>query len=198
MMQQFALLRDRTYRRALDVGCGPGTFTSCLAKICAEVVALERSNGALRQAREALHAVPNVTLISGNIRSYPLPPSSFDLIVLAEVVYYLSFVSGDRRLGVHPGLASLPPLCRRLREALVPGGRLLMTNYFDLERGPVSRADVKEFRRLFEEAGLTVETEYEGLYRRAGAQQQFQIVLFAAPGAIVPGGAPLNSFPSAP
>jgi SAM-dependent methyltransferase len=181
MMQQFVLLNDRTYARVLDVGCGAGDFTSCLAKISTEVVALERSNGALRQARTNLRSLPNVALVSDNIRSYSVPASHFDLIVLGEVLYYLSYVSGDRRLGMQLGLDSLQPLIQKLQEALVPGGRILMTNYFGLDKGAMTRADVAEFRRLFENAGLRVETKYEAAYKKEDKRQQFQITLFQKP-----------------
>jgi SAM-dependent methyltransferase len=181
MMQQFVLVNDRTYSRVLDVGCGAGDFTSLLAKISTEVVALERSSGAVRQARKNLKTSPNVSLVSENIRTYALPASHFDLIVLGEVLYYLSYVSGDRRLGKQSGLNSLLPLIQKLRESLTPGGRILMTNYFSADRGAMTRADGADFRRLFEEAGLYVESEYEGAYKKETKHQQFQITLFQKP-----------------
>ena len=135
MMQQFVLVNDRTYARALDVGCGGGDFTSLLAKISTAVIALERSTGAIRQARANLKNSPNVSLVSENIRTYALPSSHFGLIVLGEVLYYLSYVSGDRRLGKQSGLSSLEPLIQKLQESLTPAGRILMTNYFSPRSG---------------------------------------------------------------
>jgi SAM-dependent methyltransferase len=181
MMQQFLLVNDRTYARALDVGCGAGDFTSLLAKISTEVVALERSTGAIRQARTNLKASPNVSLVSENIRSYDMPASHFDLIVLGEVLYYLSYVSGDRRLAKQSGLDSLVPLIQKLHDSLTPNGRILMTNYFSPDQGAMTRADGAEFRRLFENAGLSVESEYEGAYKKEARHQQFQITLFQKP-----------------
>jgi SAM-dependent methyltransferase len=181
MMQQFVLVNDRTYTRVLDVGCGAGDFTSLLAKISTDVIALERSNGAIRQARTNLQSSPNVHLVSENIRSYELPASHFDLIILGEVLYYLCYVSGDRRLGNQSGLDSLEPLIQKLRESLTPNGRILMTNYFGNEKGAMTRADVTDFRHLFESAGLRVESEYEGAYKKESHHQQFQITLFQNP-----------------
>ena len=69
LLQQLVLLGDRHYDRVLDVGCGAGFFTSCLAKISKEVIGFERSPEALRQARAVLQDVANVSLVEGNIRS---------------------------------------------------------------------------------------------------------------------------------
>jgi SAM-dependent methyltransferase len=182
LLQQFVLVGDRHYNRVLDVGCGAGFFTGCLAKISKEVIGLDRSPGALRQARAVLQDVANVSLAEGNIRSYPLSPSDFDLIVLGEVLYYLAYLSGDGRFGNRLGLQALLPLAGKLRDALVPGGRLLLTSYFNGPQDDLTRSDMEAFRRLFEEAGLTLETEYEGILTRGSNLQQYRIFLFQKPG----------------
>jgi SAM-dependent methyltransferase len=178
LMEQFVLLYDRTYNRVLDVGCGAGAFTGCVAKISKEVVGLERSHGALRQARVALEGLENVSLVAANIRSYPLPPNHFDLIVLGEVVYYLAYLSGDGRFLREAALDKMGPIIEKFRGALAPGGRLLMTNYFNATGGAMRQKDIEGFRGLFESAGLSVETEFDGSLKRAGHQRQYKILLF--------------------
>lgn len=92
-----ALSRPR-YRRALEVGCSIGVFTTLLAPRCETLLAIDASSVALETARKAAASCANVTF---ETRMVPgeFPTGPFDLIVLSEVLYYLD-IADLRRLAV--------------------------------------------------------------------------------------------------
>ena len=104
---------------------------------------------------------------------------------MGEVLYYLAYVSGDGRFMNQLGPKALLPLVGKLQDALVPGGRILLTSYFNGPEDDLTQSDVEGFRRLFEEAGLIVETEYEGILKKEDHRQQYKMFLFQKPGPAV-------------
>jgi 2-polyprenyl-3-methyl-5-hydroxy-6-metoxy-1,4-benzoquinol methylase len=82
-----ALLGGRRFRSALEVGCAEGHFTRTLASLCGRVTALDLSESALRRARKLVDQ-PQVTWVQANARTWK-PEGSYDLMVMAEVLYYL-------------------------------------------------------------------------------------------------------------
>lgn len=82
-----ALPHDR-YQSALDVGCSVGTITRSLSSRCVAVLGIDFSEVALARASLACAKCPNVTFA---LHALPdLPPGLFDLVVLSEVLNYLS------------------------------------------------------------------------------------------------------------
>lgn len=81
-----ALGKDR-YRRAFEPACALGELTRQLARRCDEVVALDPSASALREAAVHTADQPQVHLRQGAIPE-DWPDGDFDLIVLSEVGYY--------------------------------------------------------------------------------------------------------------
>lgn len=84
-----AALGSPGYGSALEVGCSIGVFTRMLAARCAHLVAVDASAVALEAARQASTDLPNVDFAQ---RSVPgeMPAGPFDLIVMSEVLYYLT------------------------------------------------------------------------------------------------------------
>lgn len=84
-----ALLADEHYGTALELACGEGWLTEPLARRCGHLVATEASSVARRRARERFADRPDVTVVDHTLPD-PLPWTGCDLVVLAEVGYFLS------------------------------------------------------------------------------------------------------------
>ena len=115
-LRALALVPGATPRTVLDLGCGPGPQTACLARALpeAEVLALdvlprmvERANHRLAEAGVADRARAEV----GDMASPPVAPASQDLIWCEGAIY---------NLGVTEALRAWRPL-------LVPGGTVAFT-----------------------------------------------------------------------
>jgi len=83
------VLEGRRYSCAIDVGCGEGIFTSQLLDRCDRVVAVDFSSLAIRRARRRFARDPRVDVRYLDIRTES-PDRSFDLVLCAELFYYLS------------------------------------------------------------------------------------------------------------
>ncbi len=106
---------QRSYRRALEVGCSIGVFTAMLAPLCEELLAVDVSERAVAAARERLHGSPHIRVERCRLPE-ETPEGPFDLIVASEVLYYW------------PEEVMLAAL-RRFEEALAPGGALLAVHW---------------------------------------------------------------------
>ena len=115
-----ACLPDREFRRAYEPGCSVGVLTGLLADRCDEVVA---SDPVLRALELAGERVPGATFMKGSLPG-AWPDGTVDLIVLSEVLYYLS--APDRA-------ATLAAA----RERLEPGGVLVSVHW----RHPFAEAE---------------------------------------------------------
>jgi SAM-dependent methyltransferase len=75
-------------RAALEVGCGTGNATACLAAAWpgTRLVGLDLSAGMLRRARAKLGALP---LVRADACRLPLAPRSFDLVAGVYVLHHL-------------------------------------------------------------------------------------------------------------
>jgi 2-polyprenyl-3-methyl-5-hydroxy-6-metoxy-1,4-benzoquinol methylase len=84
-----AALGERRFRNGLEVGCSIGTLTERLAGRCDALLGIDFIEQPLREARERCANLPHVRF---ELRAVPAqwPPGSFDLIVLSEVLYFLS------------------------------------------------------------------------------------------------------------
>ncbi len=109
-----ALARER-YRHALEVGCSIGVFTAQLAPRCDRLLAIDGSAVALAGARQACAGVPNLAFEQ---RMVPggFPPGRYDLIVLSEVLYYLTVGDLDR-------------VAEQCLDALDPGGEIVLCHW---------------------------------------------------------------------
>ena len=95
---------------ALEVGCGTGEFARRLAQRSDSVLALDIAPEMLRLARERSKLSPNIDYVQADILTYSVPAASFDCIASIATLH-------------HMALADVLP---RLREALKPGGVLLV------------------------------------------------------------------------
>ena len=103
-----AILPQSQYNNAIELGCGNGVLSELLAQRCLTLVSIDGNQRAVQLAKARLAEVSHVKVIQGVIpndlmtlkdtfmEAYPLsndtstnkPP--FDLIVISEILYYLS------------------------------------------------------------------------------------------------------------
>ena len=127
-----AALSGKTYRRAFEAGCSIGVLTKQLAPRCESLIAMDVSGAALEQASQRLAGNDHVALYRGEM-PYQWPEGTFDLILLSEVLYFLSASE----------IEATARLCyRSLRE----GGDCLLVNWTGKNDLPV---DGDQASRLF-------------------------------------------------
>lgn len=109
------------YGRALEIGCSIGVFTAQLADRCDTLLSLDVAEAALTQARERCAHLTNVRFERRRVPAeFPAAEEgSWDLVVIAEVGYYLD-------------LADLHRLRAQAIASLAPGGDLLLVHWTPL------------------------------------------------------------------
>lgn len=103
------------YSCALEVGCSIGVLTRRLAERCTSLLAVDVADAALAQARIRCAGVGHVEIRRACIPGH-WPEGVFDLIVLSEVLYYLS-----------PD--DVAQTARRTGASIAPGGAVLLIHY---------------------------------------------------------------------
>lgn len=98
-----ASLPRTNYRRAFEAGCSIGMLTARLVARCDEVIATDPVASPLVEAKRR---APDAVFVQGAIPA-AWPQGTFDLIVLSELMYYLS--AADRQSTIDQALASLEP-----------------------------------------------------------------------------------------
>jgi SAM-dependent methyltransferase len=153
--------------RVLSLGCGIGDTELLLAPHVAEVVGVDLSPSAIRQAREdaARTGQTNLRYIEGTIESTGLQAGSFDLIIAIFFLHHLPdamLAALPRR--IHELLApggwfySLDPSRRRLSGAV---GRLLIPKLMRKYQSPDERElDAGTTSGLFAETGFKARTDF--------------------------------------
>ncbi len=125
-----ALLPAKRFASALDIGCGIGVFSRMLAPQCDRVLGVELSQAAVENAAALSNSSPNVAYVQGELFDLPQVASGpYDLIILADVLYYLSPLSDEVLHRVNALIETL----------LAPGGFLLLANHFFFDLDPQSR-----------------------------------------------------------
>ena len=168
-----AALARPHYAEALEVGCSIGVFTRSLAPRCDRLLAIDASGTALAAAREACAACPNVTLEQRFVPA-GFPPGRFALIVLSEVLYYMT--TDDLRAVAEACFAAQPEggeivICHWLGETDYPLTGLEATQAFVAAatasgyRHEMLHADVYRLDRLL--AGEVEHGPLEGAPARA-------------------------------
>jgi SAM-dependent methyltransferase len=108
--REFLLAGIRVGDRALDLGCGAGSFTAVLADAGAAAVGVEVAEAALSRARARNPSLDfRLAPIDGAL---PLVDNSFDVVWASEVIEHV---------------ADTARWLSEVRRVLVPGGRFLLT-----------------------------------------------------------------------
>ncbi|MFI9363302.1 class I SAM-dependent methyltransferase [Kitasatospora sp. NPDC053057] len=95
-------------RRALDVGCGTGTFARALARRGLEVDAVDRDEPVLTAARSGTDS-SRIQFRQADLTALELPPGQYDFISCLASLHHLPLDT-----------------LARLRDALAPGGVLVV------------------------------------------------------------------------
>ena len=116
-----ASLPRQHYRRCYEPGASIGLLTRLLAERCDEVLAVDSIDDAVHQARDNTQDLPYVR-VELAVLPADLPDGSFDLVVIGDLLYYLS-------------ADDLTALLDGLLTRLDPGGDLVAVHFRDRDNG---------------------------------------------------------------
>ncbi|MEP6911083.1 MAG: SAM-dependent methyltransferase [Actinomycetota bacterium] len=171
--RQLALLGDRRYERALEMGCAAGAFTRRLAPLADRILAVDVAPSAIERARQ--EALANVEFRVGDVMELdPVLEGPWDLVIMSETVYYLGWLYTFFEIGW---------LARQLLEATRPGGRFLMANTVesDSHSSLMQPWLIDTYRDLFANVGYTLEAQEKFRSEKGGAEFETGIWLFEKP-----------------
>ena len=119
--QIMALLPQRRFHHAIDLGCGLGLLSQRLAERSDAVLGIDVASAALEHARRRVAHIANLSFSQGDILNLPAELNGrFDLVMVADTLYYLSPLGDDL----------LRTLSARLADLLMPGGICVLANHY--------------------------------------------------------------------
>ena len=167
------LVADRRYRRALEVGCGDGSFSRRLAAVADEVLGLDLSEEAIARARDRGEAGVDYRVADAVGFAYR-DHGPWDLVVVGETLPYVGWLHTFFEVGW---------LARELFELTTPGGRALLV---DARRG--AEGDwlyrpwlIRTYHDLFRNAGYRIEHEEVLAGEADGVEVDFLLTLYDRP-----------------
>jgi SAM-dependent methyltransferase len=171
---QAALLRDRTYGKALELGCGSGAFTRRLAEVADRTLAIDVAPSAIERARATGLDPDAVQFAVANIMDFDLRAEGpWDLVVMSETIYYLGWL--------YP-LFGGGGLATEIFAATRDGGRFLMANTYGGEKDYLLRPWlIDTYRSLFLNVGYRPEAEEVVVGTKDGVDYQVLVALFSKP-----------------
>lgn len=123
-------LTEARYAQALEVGCSIGVLTARLAERCDCLLAVDAAQNALEAARTRCRGLSQVTFAAAYIPT-DWPDGPFDLILLSEVLYYLS-------------REDLRDVADHIRATAAPGCQLLLVHWTDPTDYPLTGDEAVE------------------------------------------------------
>lgn len=151
---------DRVYGRGLELACANGETTLRLASRCMRLLAVDSSATAVKEASSRAVGLTNVT-VKQVLLPAQTPQGPFDLIVVSEILYYLS-------------LTEMLTLLDQLQRALARGGRLVVLHHV------VSFADASQPPALAQSRAKTVLTAALDLVMEA-RERRFEVFAVEKP-----------------
>ncbi len=111
----------RRFARALDLGSGVGVLSLSLTAVADEVLGLDIAQSAVEEARRRASGQAGLTFAQGDVCALDLAlDGRFDLVVVADTLYYLDHVDD----------LSLKAVVARIARLLAPGGLCLVANHY--------------------------------------------------------------------
>jgi SAM-dependent methyltransferase len=147
-----ALLDDRHYARALEIGCGAGYFTRLLTRLAGQVVAFDIAPAAIARARTLGADLPTVDFRVANAMDYEWRAEGpWDLVVFSDTICYLGWLYT---------FFDIAWFAAELFAATRSGGRLLLSNTMDPVYDKLLLPYIiRTYRDLFLNVGYRLETE---------------------------------------
>lgn len=146
-----SLLPERQFARAIDVGCGPGMLSRLLAARASAVVGIDVSQSAIELARVRCADLENVSFAVHDLLELPASLNGmFDLVVVADVLYYLVALAPDQ----------LNAIAGRIALLLAPGGVCMLANHYVICLDSDSRRSRRIHDAFRKFPGLVVLKEY--------------------------------------
>lgn len=102
---------------SLDIGCGMGEFSRLLVERSEKVIGLDLSMEMLKRAEKLSQDYPEINYRLENVMDYPLETEQYDCIVSIATMHHLS----------------MELIFKRVKEALKPGGVLLILDLYQEE-----------------------------------------------------------------
>lgn len=116
-----ALPEGRRYGRTLDLGCGMGAISLALTKVSDDVLGLDIAEAAVAQARQRIGPQAGLRFAQGDLGAIdPALKGQFDLVVVADTLYYLDRLDD----------ASFKAAAILVADLLAPGGLCLLANHY--------------------------------------------------------------------
>jgi SAM-dependent methyltransferase len=142
-----AALGGRRFARGFEIGCSIGVLTARLALQCGALLAVDVAEAALAQARTRCAARGHVRFENRRMPADWPAGARFDLIVLSEVLYFLS-------------PADIVLMAEHTMRAALPGGEILLVNYTGPIDEPCSGDEAAE--RFIAACGLKPRLQFAG------------------------------------
>lgn len=119
--QIMAMLPERRFVHALDLGCGLGLLSQLMTARADNVLGLDIASAAVERARQRGTAFVNLEFAQADLLDLPRSlDRRFDLVVIADTLYYLQ--------PLDDGL--LKTLAARIADLLTLGGICILANHF--------------------------------------------------------------------
>ncbi len=111
----------RRFARALDIGSGIGALSLALTAVAGQVLGLDIAQAAVDQAAARMVGHPGLRFAQGDVTALdPALDGGFDLIVIADTLYYLDAVDDQ----------SLKTIAARIARLAAPGGLCLIADHY--------------------------------------------------------------------
>jgi SAM-dependent methyltransferase len=111
----------RRFARALDLGSGVGELSVALTAVADDVLGVDIAQSAVDQATVRAAGRPGLRFAQGDVCALdPALDGSFDLVVVADTLYYMDAVDD----------LSLKTVAARIARLLAPGGMCLIANHY--------------------------------------------------------------------
>jgi len=148
-----ASLPREKYENALEIGCSIGVLTQLLAEKCIRLLATDVSEKALDVAAKRCAELDNVSF---QLLSFPkeLPENQYDLIMISEVAYYLSYNDWEYAMKI-------------LFERILKGGHIVLVHWLpEVHDYPQTGDEVhNSFKRFMKNRMINISSERRANYR---------------------------------
>jgi 2-polyprenyl-3-methyl-5-hydroxy-6-metoxy-1,4-benzoquinol methylase len=123
-------LGGRRFRAGLEVGCSIGVLTRMLARHCDSVLGVDLIERALAEARRTCEGMNSVSFVRMQVPA-EWPAGRFDLVVLSEVLYFLS-------------PEDVAATADRVLDSLRPNGAVVLVNWTGQSDDPCTGDEAAE------------------------------------------------------